>query len=163
MWSVRKLEERARVAAQGRRIDDEAPVAASAVVEVDASAAAVWKALAEIEEWPDFVPGVTRARWCDPQGQPGRRFVWRNAGTQLQSTMEVLESASEVTWTGTAMWLVAVHRNTIEDLGQGRCRLTSSESIAGVGASMLMPSARLQHQLEAFVAAMASRAAGARP
>lgn len=144
-------------------MDTSAPVQASASIRIDASAEAVWRVLADVESWPDFIPGVTRARWIDASAPLAERaFSWRN-GTTVHSVMAVAEPGRELTWTGVALWLVAVHRNEIEPLGEERCRLTSSESMAGLGVRLALPASRLQSQLETFVAAVGSEARRRRP
>lgn len=160
MWLMNALQERAAACARAGAVDETAPVIASAQITVEAPAQTVWEVLSQVEQWPQFLPGVTRARWTDQAyaAVPGARFSWANAGIPVHSRIEVAEPGAELTWTGVALWLVAVHRNTLNPLSGDRCRLTSTESMAGPGAGLLMPAARLDAQLAEFVGAVASEA-----
>lgn len=97
---------------------------------------------------------------ASPPLTAGTGFTWRNKGVALTSTIERLAPLEELTWTGTAGWLHAIHRNIITSLPGRGCRLTSEESMSGLLAGQLMASHRLQGQLEEWVEAI-SRAAQA--
>ncbi|MEL4357947.1 MULTISPECIES: SRPBCC family protein [unclassified Luteococcus] len=159
MWRISQLQHRASAAARAGVIDQDARVRASASIDVDAEPEEVWRVLADIEGWPGFVPGVTRVVLERPGAVGvGTQFRWRNACTPIRSTVEVAEPGRELTWTGTALWLVAVHRNEVTALGPGGSRLTSSESMAGVGVGIILPARALERQLGKFVAAIAGQA-----
>lgn len=151
--------QRATVAARDGRIDETAPVQATASATSDATPSLVWEVLADVESWPTFVPGVTRAHWTTSTGPvASARFSWRSAGTPIRSTLEVATPGRELTWTGTALWLTAVHRNVIEPCPTGGARITSSESMDGFLTRQLMSSSRLEEQLHSFVQAISAEA-----
>ena len=137
---------------------------ASANIELPVSAGAVWDVVADIDTWPRFLPGVSRARIIHSTGSddahpgPGTEFRWTSAGVPLRSRVEVADPARELTWTGVAFWLVAVHRNKLEPFSDDACRLTSEESMAGLGAPWLMPVDKLERQLTGFVQAIRDEA-----
>lgn len=151
---------RADAAARDGRLDPAAPVRAAAERATMAPPAAVWAVLADLESWPLVLPGVARVRLDDP-GSPladGARFRWTSGGARLRSTIRRAIPGEELTWTGTALWLVAVHRNEIAPASDGGCRLRSSESMSGAGAARLMPAAKLREQLQAMVDAIVAEA-----
>ncbi|UBH25498.1 SRPBCC family protein [Micrococcus porci] len=159
MWTPRKLQARGAAAARQGDVDAAAPVSATAQIDTAASASALWGVLADVDSWPGVVPGVTSAQVASPTPlSPGHRFTWANGGTTIRSRVEVVRPGHDLTWTGIALWLVAVHRNVIETLPDGQARLTSTESMAGVAAALLMPEEKLQQQLQAFVEAIAAEA-----
>lgn len=124
-----------------------------------ASPDAVWQVLADLPGWPDIIPGVTRVDLAPGTlPTPGLDFAWRNSGTPLRSTVQRATPGRELTWTGTAMWLVAIHQNTLEALPGGGTRLTSRESMSGFGATQLMSPAKLQAALQALVDAVTAEA-----
>lgn len=153
----RRLQHAADLARTGS-IDHRAPVVASASIDVAAPASAVHQVLTDLEQWPTVLPGVTRLT-LDAPGVTGEgaHFTWRNNGFPLRSTMQRIRPESEVTWTGQALWIIAIHRNTIEPTDQG-CRLTSTESMTGWAIARLMPAATLERQLQSFGQAIAREA-----
>ena len=164
MWRPSSLQARGAQAARSGSIDPSATVHASANIELPVSAEAAWDVVADIDTWPRFLPGVSRARIIHSTGSddahpgPGAEFRWTSAGVPLRSRVEVADPARELTWTGVAFWLVAVHRNTLEPFSDDACRLTSEESMAGLGAPWLMPVDKLERQLTGFVQAIRDEA-----
>lgn len=148
---------RAVTAARQGHLDDLAPIRGNATIEVQAPAGVVFSTLTDLIRWPEFIPGITHVRSSAPFAV-GTRFRWRNAGFPITSTIQRLQPDTELTWTGHSLWLTAVHRNTIEQLPDGRCRLTSSESMAGFAVARMMSSHALNRQLAEFVAAIAREA-----
>lgn len=148
---------RAIPAARQGHIDDLAPTHGNATIEVQAPASVVFSTLTDLTHWPEFIPGITHVRSNAPLAV-GTRFRWRNSGFPISSTIQRLQPDAELTWTGRSLWLTAVHRNTIEPLPDGGCRLTSSESMAGFAVTRMMTSGALTGQLEEFVAAVAREA-----
>ena len=156
MWRPSSLQARGAQAARSGSIDPSATVHASANIELPVPAEAAWDVVADIDTWPRFLPGVSRARIIHSTGSddahpgPGAEFRW--------TRVEVADPARELTWTGVAFWLVAVHRNTLEPFSDDACRLTSEESMAGLGAPWLMPVDKLERQLTGFVQAIRDEA-----
>lgn len=134
---------------------------AGSAIDLPVPALVVWEVLADVEAWPRFLPGVSRARITTAGGSrlgASSEFRWVSGGFPLRSRVEVAVPGRELTWTGVALWLVAVHRNTIETTSAGSCRLTSEESMAGAGAAWLMPADKLERELEGFVRAVGDEA-----
>lgn len=150
---------RAITAARQGRTDLLAPIQGNATIEVQAPASVLFSTLTDLIGWPEFIPGVTSVRSDDDAPiAVGTRFRWRNSGFPISSTIQRLQPDAELTWTGRSLWLTAVHRNTIEPLPDGGCRLTSSESMAGFAVTRMMTSGALTGQLEELVAAVAREA-----
>lgn len=151
--------QRAEGLARTGKTDDLAPVTARAHLDIKAPAHEVFRVLTDIARWPDVIPGVTRAELLQETLRSGSRFTWHNRGVPLRSTIQRIAPDRELTWTGQALWLTAVHRNTIEEIDSG-CRLTSEESMTGWGVGLFMPSATLERQLQGFVRSIADEAEG---
>lgn len=160
MTSARRSHEHTAALARAGHIDTTAPVTATASTPVAAPAHVVWNTLADIPSWPTFIPGVSKAAWSRrvPGPQAGVIFRWRNAGVSLTSTLQVCSPGEELTWTGRAAWVTAIHRNTIAGTSHDECVLTASESMSGFGIARVMPPSRLAEQLRAFVDAVAAEA-----
>lgn len=164
MWRPSTLQARGSAAARSGGTDPAAAVQASASIDLPIPAGVVWDVLSDVEAWPRFLPGVSRVRITTPGGvrshrlTQSSRFAWVNGGVPLRSRVEVVDAGRELTWTGRALWLVAVHRNTVEPAADGGCRLTSAESMAGAGAAWAMPGKKLKRELEVFVRAIGDEA-----
>lgn len=156
VMTSRSLQRAVDLARTGKT-DECAPVTARAHLDSKAPAHEVFRVLADIARWPDVIPGVTRTEVLQEPLDTGSRFTWRNRGVPLRSTIQRIAPDQELTWTGQALWLIAVHRNTIEECDSG-CRLTSEESMTGWGVRLFMPPATLERQLQAFVRSIADEA-----
>ena len=151
----------ARAFAAGRqgRTDEPTPVQGSATLAINAPTRVVFDTLADLTCWPVFFPGITHFRvHGDEPLAAGTRFRWRNSGFPIASTIRRWEPPAEITWTGRSQWLTAVHRNLIEPLPEGRCRLTSTERMSGFAVQRMTNSVALSRQLARFVEAIAREA-----
>ncbi|WP_194785268.1 SRPBCC family protein [Actinomyces haliotis] len=158
--SISRNVSRAVEAARHGRIDAKAPVQATATADIHAPADRVFDALSDLASWPAFIPEVTRIQLDAGLGPlvPGTRFSWCSGGFPLRSEIQRVERGAELTWTGTALWVVAVHRNVVVPTSAEACRLTSAESMAGLGVGWMLRGDVLTDQLKEFVAAIGREA-----
>lgn len=85
-----------------------APAAARDEILIDSEPQRVWEILTDIDRWPEWQPGVSRARLEGSLG-PGSTFRWRANGLPIRSTLREVEPTSRVSWEGKAPGTRAVH------------------------------------------------------
>jgi hypothetical protein len=108
-----------------------------AVTEIDAAAQAVWAALSAVSKYPDWNPFITtfegelvvgsrvEVRIAPPGGRP----------MTFRPTITAVEEERRLEWLGRLLVpgvFDGRHSFQLEDLGQGRTRLTQSEVFSGV-------------------------------
>jgi hypothetical protein len=106
-------------------------------IEIDASPAAVWEVLADIDRYSDWNPFIRR---LDGELRAGERLEAEIAppggrAMTLKPTVLVAEPGRELTWLGRLLVRGLVdgeHRFRIEDLPDGRSRLVQSERFSGI-------------------------------
>ena len=116
-------------------IDRRAPVKAEDVIEIRAHPGAVWDTVAAIERWPDWNPGVIRAR-LKGDLKPGTVFVWKTRSGTITSTLQVVERPARLAWTGRIMGIRAIHVWRFTAV-PGGTRVETAESMTGPMAGLL--------------------------
>lgn len=89
-------------------IPKNAPVVASQEALVSASIEVVWRALSELEKWPQWNESVTQMRVRGPL-EVGTEFHWVAGGIEIRSRIEDVEAPNRIAWSGTTMGIRAVH------------------------------------------------------
>ncbi len=89
-------------------IDANAPALARDEILVDAPPERVWAIITDIDRWPDWQPGVSKARLEGPLA-PGSVFRWRASGLSIRSTLREVAPPSRIGWEGKAPGTRAVH------------------------------------------------------
>lgn len=167
-WAARltyrepSLEALHRLASHGA-LDHRAPVQAVAEERINAPRDVVWQVLSDLKAWPSLDIGVS-AMTAPTTLVSGQAFRWTNAGLPITSRLAVVEPGREISWTGVTYGIKAVHRQLLQDADHGATMLRSEESMAAPMLSLLYPSAKLQCDLDTFIAGIrrAAEAAAAR-
>ena len=89
-------------------INPNAPVAAREETLIDARPEGVWAILTDIDRWPEWQPGVSRARLEGPLAL-GSVFRWRANGLSIRSILRDVDPTTRVSWVGKALGTRAVH------------------------------------------------------
>jgi Polyketide cyclase / dehydrase and lipid transport len=112
------------------RVDESAPVVASAEMEIEASADAIWDVITDVERWPEWNPDVKKATL---EGGPaeGATFRWKAGPGTIASTFRRLGRPRLVGWTGRTLGVRAVHVHRLEPRGDATL-VTSEESWDGL-------------------------------
>lgn len=101
-----------------------------ASLKVNASPQKIWSILTDVNQWPDWVPGVSSA--SASQGiKSGSNFVWRQNGFEINSTVGDVISPYKITWDGDAFGTQAHHEWTIIPKSGGPTTVTTAESLDG--------------------------------
>jgi hypothetical protein len=137
--------------AKRHRIDAGAPVTSSSDVVIERSPSTVWRVLVDLRGWSRWAPAQVVAV---NEVHPDATFTWRLNGVTIQSKFAVVDPERELTWTGRFFGYRAVDRQTLNDLGGGRTRVTLEESLAGPLLSLLYPAAKLKENHEKWLTSL---------
>lgn len=109
------------------------PTLFSVSVEIPAPPELVWRAMADLERWPEWTASVRRVRLLTPGPlQVGSRARIHQPGfPPAWWRVTELEANGGFTWASTAPGLRVVARHNIESLDD-RCRVTLSISYEGL-------------------------------
>lgn len=121
-------------------IDRSAPATAAGELDIAASPEVVWDVISNIEAWPSWNPDVKTATLEGPLAV-GSVFRWRAGGVSLTSTLGAVDPPSELSWTGRAMGIRAIHTFRFEP-NDGGTLARSEESWAGLVPTLLRGSSR---------------------
>jgi uncharacterized protein YndB with AHSA1/START domain len=111
-------------------IDRSAPATATGELVIAASPEVVWDVISDIEAWPSWNPDVKTATLDGPLAV-GSVFRWRAGGASLTSTLRVVDPPRELSWSGRAMGIRAIHIFRFEPSDGGTLG-RSEESWAGL-------------------------------
>ncbi len=136
--------------AKAGRVDDKAPVLASAEIDIDAPIATVWRLLSDVAAWPAWNTDV-REVTLDSAVTVDAAFHWKNGPSSIRSRFAVVTPEQELTWTGVSTGIRAVHRNTLAQQPGGPVRMRTEESMAAPLVGVLYPSSKLQRGLEQWL------------
>lgn len=140
-------------------IDDNAPVKTSRETEVRASVTAVWDALANIDHWPDWHPGITTTV-LHGRLEPGTTFHWVANGFRLNSTLREVNTHKTLGWEGSGLGATAIHLWEIKSLDRNRTRVCSRESMDGWLVRLFRKTMqrKLDESLQSWLSALKQRA-----
>ena len=130
------------LARQGR-IQEDAPVKASAAIQIHAPVERVGGALlTDVDGWPSWQKDIHRAA-ISGELRSGTEFTW-SSGADIHSRVMLIEPFREFIWTGTAYRARAIHRWTLDRL-PGDCTLvTTSETMDGFLLTVFFSSKKLE-------------------
>jgi hypothetical protein len=126
------------------KINEAAPVAGLAQIEVAADPHAVWQVLTDIDQWPTWNPDVKSAS-LEGELAEGSRFNWKAGPGTITSTIQELDPPRSIAWTGKTLGLRAIHVYRLEPRGAGTW-VSSQESWEGIAARAFRR--RMQRTLE---------------
>lgn len=116
-------------------IDRSAPATAAGELDIAASPEVVWDVISNIEAWPSWNPDVKTATLQGPLAV-GSVFRWRAGGVSLTSTLGAVDPPRELSWSGRAMGIRAIHTFRFEP-NDGGTLARSEESWAGLVPTLL--------------------------
>jgi uncharacterized protein YndB with AHSA1/START domain len=121
-------------------VNRNAPVVAADEIDIAASPQAVWDVLTDLESWPRWNPDV---KSMDLRGDlaQGSVFRWKAGPGTITSTIQEIEPARRIAWTGTTLGVKAKHVYRLEARGEGTL-VQTEESYEGLVARLLRGSLR---------------------
>lgn len=107
------------------------------VIDVNTSSVTVWRVLVDFDSYPEWNPLLRRVRGDLREGTRLRVRARLPGGWRLafRPTVLAVEPGRELRWVGRlpVPWLFeGVHRFTIQELGNGRCRFSQAEQFSGL-------------------------------
>jgi hypothetical protein len=130
---------------QPEQAELEGAVYGTAEIDVDAPVETVWRVLTELEKWPSWNPDVTSMTVDGPLA-PGTVFRWKAGPRTIVSTIQRVEPARSVVWSGKTLGVKATHAWHFEQVGK-QTHVLTEEALRGVVARLLRGS--LQKTLDA--------------
>ena len=109
---------------------------ASEKIEINSPVEKVYNLILNIKEWPKWLSGVTKVYISD-NIQQGTEFVWKAKGYTIKSKIHTLEYNSSIGWTGTMLWLKAIHNWKFESKSENVTRVAVQESFDGFFSSFM--------------------------
>jgi hypothetical protein len=85
---------------------------------------------------------------------PDVEFRRRVGHMRIRAWFAVVEPEHEITWVGTASGSKVVHRNLLSTEPDGRTRVVSEESMAGPFLTLFYSRAKLERELDRWLAAL---------
>ncbi|MDD8019485.1 MAG: SRPBCC family protein, partial [Bacteroidota bacterium] len=105
-----------------------------------------WNLISDIDHWTTWVPNVTVSKLNGPLAID-TRFDWINDGTDIHSTIALLEKNKIIGWSGTASIAKAAHIYRLEEK-EGKTIVRTEESFDGFMISMFFGKDKLSASLK---------------
>lgn len=134
-------------------IDDNAPVRACEEVQIDASVERVWGVLSDPTAWPSLDERIHGVRLLSSVKTDGY-FHWAHGRSRILSRYAVVEPNRELTWTGAATGVRAVHRHLLEPVATDQTILRSQESMSAPLLGLLYPRRKMRLTLRRWLYAV---------
>lgn len=131
--------------------DSDAPVYATATIDIHTKPSVVWKLISDISRWPVWVSDISSAELTD-DFLKGTKFTWKSNGMKITSRLQAVEPDRYLAWTGKTLWIRAVHTWELQPLPDGGTRVTTSESMNGFLIRFIYSSDKLSGSLESWLA-----------
>jgi hypothetical protein len=111
-------------------------------LEINAPAAVIWDALADVKSWPSWKPFIRSVRFAGDAIEVGSRFTMnikvKGPAVPITVTVIELDRGRKMAWTGGLRGLsMSVHGFVFEESG-GKTRVTSYEHFTGALVSLML-------------------------
>ncbi|MCC5907970.1 MAG: SRPBCC family protein [Balneolaceae bacterium] len=146
---MKKIADNDHLASEGK-INPNASVKASCKMETDAKAEYVWELLSDINRWPMWMNQVSEVQLDGPI-KKGASFDWKNNGVKIRSVIRQVEPGKKLAWTGSVLWVKAIHTWQIDTTDNGKTRVSTAESMEGFFCRFIFPSHKLKKTLESWL------------
>lgn len=139
-------------------IDQKAPVISRKEIFVAAPLSRVWQLHTDINNWPNWNKGITKAQLNGPL-KAGRSFDWTAGGLAITSTISEVVPQQRLVWSGPAQGLMGIHVWTFKAVNGG-VLLQTEESWDGepVRAQPTLMQQTLDQSIQAWLGAIKQQA-----
>jgi hypothetical protein len=138
------------------KINQQAGIRDRQHIVINAPVEKVWAVLTDIPCWPLWNKQIKRA--TSDGLEVGSLFIWKSGNTTIQSTIQQCNPPHELTWTGKAMWLKAIHTWKLDPAGEHQTIVTVEESFEGFLSPVFMSPSRLHSTLRYWLSALKQQA-----
>ncbi len=128
--------------AHSGKIDETAPIKASAEIMVNAPAAKVWSILVDIQSWPSWQHDIAKVS-VHAVPAPGVKFNWSSGGGTIHSRIVLYQPQMQLAWTGELYLFHAIHLWTLTPMPNGQTLIRTDESMSGWPISVVYSSTDL--------------------
>jgi len=90
------------------KINEQAPLQIKKQLYIQASIHEIWQFFMQINNWPDWIPGVTEAR-MDKKINAGAGFYWKQRDIVIRSEIAEIEPYQFFSWTDTVLGTKVIH------------------------------------------------------
>jgi uncharacterized protein YndB with AHSA1/START domain len=115
-------------------INQQAPIILGGEIEIDAPPEVVWEALATIESWPSWNPGI-KSTSLEGDLAAGSTFRWKSGPSVIKSRLVRVDPPREIAWTRKTMGINVIHVYSLE-ARDGRTLVRTDESVEGITARL---------------------------
>lgn len=122
----------------------------------DSAPSSLWKVLSQVEQWPEWAPGISSAR-LDGALLPGAGFRWRANGVPIRSTFVEVEKGRRLVWVGRGLGIAVRHEWTI-DAVDGGARVRSREWVRTIWPCRGTLERSMRQSVTAWLEALVARA-----
>lgn len=116
-------------AKMNKRVNTKAKAYGKYEIVINAPAENVYKALADIKNWPNW-QGNVKSVSIDGEVVEGMEFTWKAKGVNIKSTLHTAQPYSAFGWTGRTWWITAIHNWTFTE-HNGQTTVSAEESLTG--------------------------------
>lgn len=111
------------------QVNLKAPVFQANEILIQASPEHVWAVLADINQWPNWNPKISRAS-LEGQVEVGAKFQWKVNGASIRSVLHTVEPQKAFGWSGVTFGGSAIHNWYLESKN-GHTLVKVEESMEG--------------------------------
>ena len=131
-------------------VNEEAPIIDKQEITISAPIEKVWQTLINVGEWPDWYTGVTIKKQ-PKKHEAGQRFSWKQNGVKIKSRLVKVEKPNTLTWTGSVLWIKAIHVWQLREIDRRKTKVTVKESLQGFFVTRFMDKQKLHKALELWL------------
>lgn len=117
-----------KLAKQGK-INTDASIRDKQSIVINASLEKCFETLTNIKNWPEWNQEIKIKEF--EEFDVGSKFSWKIHGFSIHSVIQQIERPYQVTWTGKALWIKAIHNWRFEKVEKNQTIVISEESMQG--------------------------------
>ncbi|MCF8371363.1 MAG: SRPBCC family protein [Bacteroidales bacterium] len=119
-------------------VNKDAKAYAKAEILINAPVEKVYEIISDIPAWVQWQSAVSKAK-VNGNLKEGVEFTWKANGMKIKSKIHTLVENSAIGWTGTMIWIKAVHNWSFSEEG-GKTIVVVEENLSGFGSGLMKKS-----------------------